>query len=325
MSHIHIPDGLIQSVLAYMFRLVNDSHITPIYPIKTFYPSYIQDAFAFVRSGQHMEGFAEDWQFTLAKRGAKKLAVLSRLGFKDSRSQDVIANCHSLGCIVKEFVGDVTSPADVQRAFTSTKPAIRGIHIIQGPMVLQDKPYELMSFDDFHTTLASKVTGTWNLHNVAMELGLTFGFFTIVSSMSGVIGQRGQGNYAAANVFMDSFARYRQSLGLAANSIDLGAVAGVGYIAQQGRMEHHFGWNQRMKINERRLGEILEASTLQQTSAMNPQTVSQLLTFISRSQPTQTCKEIVAFSCLSTKTAIMTIQERKQLFRRAQGVLRQQP
>ncbi|KAE8387496.1 KR domain-containing protein [Aspergillus alliaceus] len=159
-------------------------------------------------------------------------------------------------------------------------------------MVLRDKPYELMSVDDFHTTLASKVTGTWNLHNVAMELGLTFGFFTIVSSMSGVIGQRGQANYAAANVFIDSFARYRQSLGLAANSIDLGAVAGVGYIAQQGRMEHHFDWNQRMKINERSLGEIVEASTLQQTSAMNPQTVSQLLTFISRSQPTQTCKEI---------------------------------
>jgi len=59
----------------------------------------------------------------------------------------------------------------------------------------------------FTEVLAPKVTGTYNLdqasHNVELD------FFVLFSSMAGALGNIGQGDYAAANGFMDHFAAYR--------------------------------------------------------------------------------------------------------------------
>lgn len=51
------------------------------------------------------------------------------------------------------------------------------------------------------------------------------------SSLSGIIGQPGQANYAGANTFMDAFAQFRTNQGLPASVINLGAVGDVGYIS----------------------------------------------------------------------------------------------
>ena len=89
-----------------------------------------------------------------------------------------------------------------------------------------------MTITDYHETIKSKIQGTWNLHNISQEEKLNLDFFTMLSSISGVVGQKGQANYAAANVFLDSFAVYRRKLGLKACSVDLGAVEDVGYISE---------------------------------------------------------------------------------------------
>ena len=79
-----------------------------------------------------------------------------------------------------------------------------------------------MTIKDYHDTTAPKVQGTWNIHNAALEENLTLDFFTMLSSISGIVGQKGQANYAAANAFLDSFAGYRKNQGLAACSVALG-------------------------------------------------------------------------------------------------------
>ena len=149
----------------------------------------------------------------------------------------------------------------------------------------QDKPYEMMTVEEFHTTLSNKVDGTWNLHNASLDLKRPLKFFTLLSSISGVIGQKGQANYSAANVFLDAFATYRLSRGLPTSSVNLGVIEDVGYVAEQGGMQAHFDDKQWIGINERVLHKILGLSILQQTDAINPASVSQLITGIPVPQP----------------------------------------
>lgn len=71
----------------------------------------------------------------LAKSGAKRLAVMSRSGNKDEKSQGVVKEIQSLGCEIELLTGDVSVLSDVENAFRQTKARIAGI--IQGAMVLR--------------------------------------------------------------------------------------------------------------------------------------------------------------------------------------------
>jgi hypothetical protein len=93
----------------------------------------------------------------------------------------------------------------------------------------QDMLFENMSLDDFNAVASSKVEGAWNLHNTLIDSPLDF--FIALSSVAGIVGNRGQAAYSAANVFLDGFVEYRRSLGLPGTSIDLAAVSDVGYLA----------------------------------------------------------------------------------------------
>jgi KR domain/Phosphopantetheine attachment site len=93
-----------------------------------------------------------------------------------------------------------------------------------------------MTYDDWITAIRPKVDGTWNLHHALKELD----FFVLFSSVSGLVGQYGQANYAAANTFLDSFVQYRHSLGLAASVIDLGIMEDVGFVSESTSLVDYF-------------------------------------------------------------------------------------
>lgn len=146
--------------------------------------------------------------------------------------------------------------------------------------MLRDKTLESMTVEDFHLTIRSKVQGTWNLHHTAMEVKLRLDFFTMLASASGVIGQKGQANYAAANVFQDSFAGYRRKLGLAACSVDLGIIEDVGYISERQALAERLEKKSWGGINEGLLHKILKFSILQQTATINLNSAVQMITGI---------------------------------------------
>lgn len=90
-----------------------------------------------------------------------------------------------------------------------------------------------MSFSDYTAVISSKVAGTVNIHNALRTAPLDF--FIALSSAAGIVGNRGQAAYAAANTFLDAFMRHRETvLGLPGTVIDLTAVADVGYLADTG-------------------------------------------------------------------------------------------
>lgn len=111
--------------------------------------------------------------------------------------------------------------------------------------------FEEMTIDDFEAVIRAKVWGTWNLHRALANNKLDF--FTLLSSLTGVIGNRGQAAYAAANTFLDSFAQYRVQQGMPANSIALTPVLDVGYLAdnphRQAQVLHNIG-NITLKVEE---------------------------------------------------------------------------
>jgi len=82
------------------------------------------------------------------------------------------------------------------------------------------------------TVMRPKVIGSWLLHQHLCDQPLDF--FVLFSSVGALLGQPGQGNYAAANAFLDALAHYRRSQGLPALSINWGAWSGLGFAITPG-------------------------------------------------------------------------------------------
>ena len=78
-----------------------------------------------------------------------------------------------------------------------------------------------MTYEEWVNSLRPKVRGTWYLHT---HLPQDLDFFIILSSISGIIGNAAQANYAAGNNYEDAIAHYRHARGLASTTINAGIV-----------------------------------------------------------------------------------------------------
>jgi len=92
-----------------------------------------------------------------------------------------------------------------------------------------------MTIDRWKTPAKAKLQGSLNLHNIFRHQKLDF--FIMTSSISGIIGNSGQTNYAATNTSLDALARHRRARGLPAVSLVLPMVLGVGYVAEHSEIE----------------------------------------------------------------------------------------
>ncbi|EHL03029.1 putative Lovastatin nonaketide synthase [Glarea lozoyensis 74030] len=99
-------------------------------------------------------------------------------------------------------------------------------------MVLFDKAFSDMTFDQMNSVLEPKVSGTRYLNELFQED--TLDFFILFSSLASVVGNRGQSNYNTANMFMLSTARQRRIKGLAASVLSIGMIIGLGYVSRMG-------------------------------------------------------------------------------------------
>ncbi|RYO78215.1 hypothetical protein DL763_009737 [Monosporascus cannonballus] len=234
-----------------------------------------------------LRGISGSLAIHLASHGAKHIAVMSRSGHEDKISQSIAHNIKALGCSLDLLQGDVNSISDVRRVFSEVSAPVGGI--IQGAAVFRDRTFESMSHADYHAALSCKVTGTSNLHFVSLETKQPISFFTMLSSISGVIGQPGQANYAGGNAFEDAFAEYRRASGLPAISINFGPIEDVGVIHGNENLQSRFDGSTLIGINEGLLRRIFDYSILQQhpdpQHRLNPTSQGQMITSLLVPQP----------------------------------------
>ena len=107
-------------------------------------------------------------------------------------------------------------------------PPLQGV--IHAAGLLDDGILLHQNWGRFERVFAPKVQGAWQLHTLTCHLPLDF--FVMFSSTASLMGSPGQGNYAAANSFMDVLAHHRRSLGLPATSINWGGWAEIGLAAR---------------------------------------------------------------------------------------------
>ncbi|HET7695305.1 MAG TPA: type I polyketide synthase [Vicinamibacterales bacterium] len=162
----------------------------------------------------------------LVDDGARHLVLVGR-GAPTESAAAAIGSLRHAGAEIVIAQADISRQDDVSRVFAEARagmPPIRGI--VHAAGVLDDGLLASQSWARFETVLAPKLAGAWNLHVVSA--GLPLDFFVLFSSMVSVFGGAGQGNYAAANGFLDGLARSRKAQGLPAVSINWGPWAGAG-------------------------------------------------------------------------------------------------
>lgn len=232
MSFAQIEEGLrvLQSGkgMGKMVFTPSPTDVVPVVPSQP--PAYELDSNATYVLAGGLGGIGRSLARWMASKGAKHLVFLSRTGKLAGDALAMVEELEQKGCKSHVFacdVGDEERLKEVVAECESTLPPIKGC--IQGSMVLVDGMFENMSYDAYMTAVRPKVVGSWNLHKL---LPKDMKFFVLLSSATGIIGNRAQANYAAGNTFQDALARHRLSQGLACSTIDLGTVLSVGYVAE---------------------------------------------------------------------------------------------
>jgi amino acid adenylation domain-containing protein len=176
----------------------------------------------------------------MADRGARHLVLLSRQGPQTPEARRGVAELEALDVRVAVPRADVARPSDLAAVLAEidrTMPPLRGV--VHAAMVLDDCTLLNLDRDLLRGVLAPKMSGAWNLHT--QTLGRDLDHFILFSSLSSVLGHAGQGNYAAANAFLDALAHYRRALGLPGLTLNWGALAEVGYIARRHALSDRLG------------------------------------------------------------------------------------
>jgi acyl transferase domain-containing protein/aryl carrier-like protein len=179
---------------------------------------------------------AAEW---LVASGARHLVLMGRRGLQAPEAERAVQSLRRAGAEVVVAQMDVTDREKLRSLLANidrSMPPLRGV--IHAAMVLKDGLIRSLDEDRLRAVWGPKVEGAWNLHQLTLEKPLDF--FVLCSSMSAVLGAGGQGNYAAANAFLDGLAYYRRARGLPGLSVSWGFLGEVGVAVRQEDLARRF-------------------------------------------------------------------------------------
>jgi rifamycin polyketide synthase modules 9 and 10 len=164
-----------------------------------------------------------------AVHGVRNLVLVSRQGPAAAGAAQLRTDLESLGARVEVVACDIAERGEVERVLAGL-PAPLTV-VVHAAGVLEDSVLTGLTPQRLDTVLRPKVDAALHLDELTRGMGLAA--FVTFSSAAGVLGTAGQGNYAAANAFLDALMVRRRAVGEPA------VCLAWGYWAQSSAMTGH--------------------------------------------------------------------------------------
>ncbi|MGW7793964.1 SDR family NAD(P)-dependent oxidoreductase, partial [Streptomyces tricolor] len=159
----------------------------------------------------------------VVRHGVRHLVLVSRRGSVAEGAGELTGELAGLGAESVSVVAcDVSDRASVAGllASVSAERVLSGVVHTAG--VLDDGVIGALTSERLAGVFAPKVSAVTHLDELTRELVPGLGAFVVFSSAAGVFGSAGQGNYAAANAYVDAVVQRRRAAGLPGVSLAWG-------------------------------------------------------------------------------------------------------
>lgn len=253
-----------------MFCLFDQGILSPL-PYREFSADHIHDAFRYMQQSRHigkiiinfskppttnfansenhktltlnanatylvtggLNGFGFRTAQWLVEKGARHLVLLSRSGLGNDSVKSAIAELINQGVEVQIKALDITDKDALDHLLLDiidNMPPLKGF--FHAAAVYDDAIIMNLTTEKLHQVLAPKLLGAWNLHQATLTHQLSLDYFVLYSSVTTLLGNPGQANYAAANAFLENVVQMRRAINLPGFYVAWGAIDDVGYLAR---------------------------------------------------------------------------------------------
>jgi acyl transferase domain-containing protein/acyl carrier protein len=147
----------------------------------------------------------------------RHLLLISRSGPEAPGAEDLAEELGGLGAEASIVACDASDRTQLKAVLDAVPDEHPLGAVIHAAGVLDDATIESLGEEELARVFAPKVDAAWHLHELTRSSQLST--FAMFSAAAGTLGGPGQGNYAAANAYLDALAGKRRAEGLPATSI----------------------------------------------------------------------------------------------------------